>query len=293
MMADVYHTLRPVSKEQAAQYYKVVVLEHFAIRDIVKYGLVTMGYAMSPELFNSAASLPFRRWAELVESIYADVDIKQAVSAGVRVLAQLDSPPEWPPPEWFRQPSPRLSSITIDLKAMSFAAAVLRNAIQLRLPYESILDDNAQSRFYSAGSERSELEEDLKRDNVQLASGLTPTTVQRCMPHHPCYDLVPWPSFRSNIISAISMDPPLIDEDELCLDVFGGGLRCWGSAYGSAHGHGQSVPWDARSWEAMPWFLEKWAVLTGGENGEVAKNSAWWRAMRGGDGDETSTWTYM
>ena len=29
------------------------------------------------------------------------------------------------------------------------------------------------------------------------------------------------------------------------------------------------------------------------EDGEVARNSAWWRAMRDGDGDETDRWDYM
>lgn len=293
LTADVYQILRPFSEDETSKYYRIVVREHFTIRDIVKYGLITMGYAVSPDLLHCAALLPFRHWAELVESNYADVNIKQAISAGVHLLAQLDPPPQWLPAEGCNEPGPKLNTNVITIKAMSFVAAMLTNAAQLRVPPEALMDDCSQSRFYSSGTETSELEEDMSRNNIPLAFDLKPTAIQRRVPHHPGFDLVPWPSFRSKIIHAISVNPPLIDEDDLCLDMFGGGLRCWGSAHGSAHGNGQGVPWDSRSWEAMPWFLEKWEIITGGEEEEASRHSAWWRAMRNGNGDETERWDHV
>ncbi|TPX11391.1 uncharacterized protein E0L32_001209 [Thyridium curvatum] len=293
LTADVYHILRPLSEDDSSKYYRVVAREDFAIRDVVKYGLIAMGYAMTPELFHCATSLPFRHWAELVQANYAGIDITRAVSAGVQFLSQLNPPAEWPPAEWYSSPCPRLNTNTITIRGMSFAAAMLTNAAQLRIPSEALMDDEAQSRFYSAGSGTSELEEDMRRNRMRLAVDLRPTATQRRVPHHPCFDLVPWASFRSNILDAVSLEPPLVDDDDLCLDMFGGGLRCWGSTYGSVHGHGQGVPWDSRSWEAMPWFLEKWAVLTGGEEDEAQRNSAWWRAMREGEGDEMERWPHF
>ncbi|KAH8890635.1 hypothetical protein GQ53DRAFT_747374 [Thozetella sp. PMI_491] len=290
---DVYHSLRPLFGRTAETYYRVVVREDFSVRDIVKCGLIILGYAMSPELFQSATRLPFRRWAELVEANYAGLDLRMAVLAGVEFLAQLSPPEEWLPPKPLQPPCPRLVPNTITVQHMSFAAAMFANASHITMPTELMLDDDAESAFFSAGAATSKLEESLRRANVRLAPDLVPTVVQRSIPHHPCFDLIPWPSFRSKIISAATADPPLIDEEDLCLDMFGGGLRCWGSSHGSAHGYGQGVPWDARSWEALPWFLEKWKILVGDEDGEVSRNSTWWRAMRDGDGDETDRWEYM
>ena len=67
----------------------------------------------------------------------------------------------------------------------------------------------------------------------------------------------------------------------LCLDMANDGMRCWGTTMGSVHGRGEGMPWDARSWEAAPWFLEKWRWLVGGKDEEISRNSHWWRAMQG------------
>jgi hypothetical protein len=39
--------------------------------------------------------------------------------------------------------------------------------------------------------------------------------------------------------------------------------------------------WDVRSWEAKVWFLKKYWWLLGGEEGELVRQSEWWRSVRG------------
>jgi hypothetical protein len=54
-------------------------------------------------------------------------------------------------------------------------------------------------------------------------------------------------------------------------------LTCWGGINGAHTG----TPWDARSWEATEEFIQKWSNIVGGEEGELARNSQWWRSLRG------------
>lgn len=74
------------------------------------------------------------------------------------------------------------------------------------------------------------------------------------------------------------------------------GLICWGGAgvgkrdrnnnNSTARNHLSSgAPWDHRSWEAKPWFLRKYWVLLGGEEGELVRQSEWWRGVRGEEED--------
>ena len=115
-----------------------------------------------------------------------------------------------------------------------------------------------------------------------ISHDLQPTEAQMTQEHHPYIDLIPWAGMRDQVLLAVaSPDGGLFDEDDFCFDIMHGGLRCWGSMRGSLHGRGEGSPWDARSWEAMPWWLEKWGFLAGGKDSEVHRNSAWWRAMRG------------
>ena len=39
-------------------------------------------------------------------------------------------------------------------------------------------------------------------------------------------------------------------------------------------------PWEESSWEAAPWFLQKWSLVVGGEKGDLGKQSEWWRIVR-------------
>src|SRR5207247_2177863 len=75
---------------------------------------------------------------------------------------------------------------------------------------------------------------------------------QMTMQHHPIFDLIPFAGFRQRLIMAINTVPPLVNDDELCLDMMNDGLECWGNSRGRKGGEGV-MPWDARSWEAKPW----------------------------------------
>jgi hypothetical protein len=90
-------------------------------------------------------------------------------------------------------------------------------------------------------------------------------------------DIFPFPIFRERAIILSSQLPMIFDENELAKDLDNDGLICWGSISGS----GTGCPWDKRSWEAQPWFLDKWWMLTGGAEGDLSSQSRWWRGVRG------------
>ncbi|KAF2739778.1 hypothetical protein EJ04DRAFT_549050 [Polyplosphaeria fusca] len=103
---------------------------------------------------------------------------------------------------------------------------------------------------------------------------LHPTPSQLRLPHHPFFDLIPLPWFRDRAIALSYRNPPAFDRFDLKRDILSGGLVCWKSR---ARDSGQ--PWDRRSWEAEPWFLEKWGWLCE-EQGKVEQQSRWWRGLR-------------
>ncbi|OCL13810.1 hypothetical protein AOQ84DRAFT_282391, partial [Glonium stellatum] len=98
--------------------------------------------------------------------------------------------------------------------------------------------------------------------------------------HHPYIDILPFPNFRDRVLAATSTDPPLIDEDELCLDFSNDGMVCWGSTSGNL-GMQAGVSWDMRSWEPAIWFLRKYWFLIDGQEDDMWKSARWWHMMRG------------
>ncbi|KAM0434560.1 hypothetical protein ACHAPT_003656 [Fusarium lateritium] len=113
-----------------------------------------------------------------------------------------------------------------------------------------------------------------------LTPDLRPTDLQLTFGHHPYVDVIPFKSFRDNIIKALLHDPPLIDEGILCHDLLAGGFTCWGSRRNPV-GMSAGVPWDARSWEPSIWFLLKYRQFTGGWDDEMWKSARWWHGVRG------------
>ncbi|RYO84061.1 hypothetical protein DL764_009380 [Monosporascus ibericus] len=282
--APEFSILFSFANEELVKCLRVMAREGFGFRNLVKYGLIGLGYAMEPSLFDHALLIPTKRWIELVKSNYGGLDMKQVVSCGVRILSQLKNPPEWPSLDSYKAPCPNPSTRNITLTTMSIISAQLLNMQHLNITPVLMLDEDAQSLYclsnvWDSGTEG--VPNDENGSLRHISPDLRPVVAQRTLPHHPYIDLIPWPSFRSNVIQATSVDPPTIDEDDLCLDLSNGGIRCWGSTMGSMHGRGEGVPWDSRSWEAMPWFLEKWQLLTGGEDSEISRTSAWWRSMQG------------
>lgn len=109
-----------------------------------------------------------------------------------------------------------------------------------------------------------------------IPRNLQPTLPQILFPHHPILDLIPFPGLRACAITLAATSPPLLSPLELKKDIISGGLMCWGTRNNPG---GQ--PWDMRSWEATPWFIKKWRLLLDGRDGELSRQSTWWRAMRG------------
>lgn len=105
---------------------------------------------------------------------------------------------------------------------------------------------------------------------------LQPTLPQVLFPHHPILDLLPLPQLRARAIMLAATAPLLLDAFDLKKDVIEGGLICWAAQRG-----GNSQPWDKRSWEAAPWFLQKWRLLVDGPHSDLWQQSAWWQGMRG------------
>ncbi|CAG1996857.1 unnamed protein product [Fusarium graminearum] len=113
-----------------------------------------------------------------------------------------------------------------------------------------------------------------------LSPDLRPTDKQLIVGHHPYVDVIPFKTFRENLIRALENDPPIIDEGILCHDILGGGFTCWGAGR-NPHGMGAGVPWDSRSWEPSVWFLMKYRQLAGDWDGELWKSVRWWHSARG------------
>ncbi|KAH8898810.1 hypothetical protein GQ53DRAFT_817038 [Thozetella sp. PMI_491] len=268
--------------------------EQFGLRDVLKYGLIVSGSCMDPKLFELATLLPASAWLDMVKTSVGDVDIKAAFVAGMSLFATLEggkfsslsagpisrmgepSLREWA--QAASQPLPLTGDLTFSI--MSWGRALRENAQHLHISVEDWLSDSALSQFALGGTRTPESKTPPDDSDRNIKPDLVPTAAQRSLPHHPCFDLLPWPVFRTKAIIACSMDPPLVDEDDLCLDLMNDAFRCWGSGVTSMHGRGQGTPWDSRSWEVAPWFLEKWKVLTDGPSGDMWRTSAWWRSMR-------------
>ncbi|KAI0199345.1 hypothetical protein F4808DRAFT_461901 [Astrocystis sublimbata] len=278
------HALFTSITPRERQTFQIIAMrECFGLRDVVKYGLIKLGYPMDSLLFENAKQASTRVWLAQVRAVTGDsVDVITVLAAGVKLLASLplsssilrddgdgggdgDGDGE----EIMRRIvfAPRQYSMLtnrVTFMTMSLSSAFFANATLLGIPIPSLMD-------YADAPVTPQALLCTKPD-------LVPTPAQLAIPHHPSFDVIPWPAFRSNLCIAIAHDPPLIDDDELCLDLMNDGIRCWGSAAGdSMHGRGHGAPWDQRSWEAAPWFLKKWEMLT---DEDMWRNSEWWRAMR-------------
>ena len=162
---------------------------------------------------------------------------------------------------------------TLRIARLSYFSALFANFSALGFDFSLFLDENSISPYCT--------------DNLSLPEGfkdtpvnLRPLSCQLSVPHHPYLDTLPFPTFRQRALAALSADPPLLNEDELCVDLMlKDGLVCWGSIGGGGMDRGS--PWESRSWEAKGWFLRKWWWLVGGEDEEMWSVSRWWASQRG------------
>ncbi|KAI8656484.1 BZIP domain-containing protein [Fusarium sp. Ph1] len=158
----------------------------------------------------------------------------------------------------------------LHIARFSYFAALFANFSSLGFEFSLFLDEASVSPFVG----RSDLVD------TDVPSSLRPLPSQRSISHHPYIDSLPFPEFRRRALAALSTDPPLLDEDNLCIDLMlNDGLVCWGST--SENGMDRGTPWDSRSWEAKGWFLRKWWWLVGGQDGELWQSSTWWASQRG------------
>lgn len=125
----------------------------------------------------------------------------------------------------------------------------------------------------------------VQRIFTTLKPDLRPTKEQITIRHHPFIDILPSPTLRKNLIK----HQDELDEDEFFHDMLIG-LVCWGGAGVGRRDRNLSTsyastgtPWDVRSWEARDWFIKKYWRLLGGEDGELVRQSEWWRSIRGED----------
>ena len=153
----------------------------------------------------------------------------------------------------------------------SFHAASIENAFILGIPWDRIKD-------HKCGKEplvspwRSQLS-DAMLDETSVVQDLRPGNGQRRHYHELYIDTLPFKDFREKLLTLRAVDPPIFDEKDFILDLdYRNAMQCWGP-----------MPWENKSWEVQRWFLKKWWMITGGEYGEMAKSSRWWRMFRGDD----------
>ena len=170
-------------------------------------------------------------------------------------------------------------------------AALSSLAMCVGITQEMLCADQSLSPFFSSSTVWAD--ELVKANMVSTVQGvfkvlkpdLRPSREQIMIQHHPYIDIIPFPTLRKNLITH-QQD---FDEDEVFHDMLTG-LVCWGGAgMGrrdrdiSTGNASTGTPWDVRSWEARLWFLEKYWTWLGGEDGELVRQSEWWRSMRGDD----------
>lgn len=163
--------------------------------------------------------------------------------------------------------------------------------LHIGLTEEMMCADEIPSPFYR--SIRASADATVKENMVgtvqrifkTLKPDLRPSREQVTVEHSPFIDVLPFQTLRKNLI----LRQNEVDEDEFLRDMVTG-LVCWGGAgpgrmdRNASCGYASTgTPWDNRSWEAKVWFLKKYWSLLGGEDGELVRQSEWWRSIRGED----------
>jgi hypothetical protein len=192
-------------------------------------------------------------------------NIKDVLLEGLKSLGKRDGPNDAPSNE--STPLPDLHRNTLTLTRWTTIRAYFTIAKFLDFSSEELHAKTFVSPFYQPeAAQNGNLNTILATYNTKIIRNLRPTAAQILHRHHPWLDLIPFPSIRERALTLASLNPPLVDMQELQNDIFmNDGLFCWRSD--GKRGNGQ--PWDLRSWEAEPWFLNKWWMLLGGEDSEV------------------------
>lgn len=181
-----------------------------------------------------------------------------------------------------QQRIPNFYKNTIQIHQICVVEAMRINCLVVGITERMFCEDSSESPFYRPHLER-ETDREGTISSVQsifrtIKHDLRPSKTQIEKSHHPYIDVMPIPSVRERLIEMQHES----DEDLFFYDMIRG-FRCWGGRRESQRdqGYGSGTAWDSRSWEATPEFLRKWQCILGDEHGEVARQSRWWRAMRG------------
>jgi hypothetical protein len=194
----------------------------------------------------------------------------------------------------FCTPDPYMNTLRIE--RICILEAIMANCLQIGVTEEMFCGPDAISPFFRPGGKKAvdspgteSTVTTVQRIFKTLKPDVRPIKEQVTMMHRPVIDILPFPTFRKNLIES----GDAIHEEELYHDLLNG-LVCWGGAGVGKKDRDASTgristgtPWDSRSWEARPWFLQKYWALLGGEDGELVRQSEWWRNMRG---DEVEPW---
>ncbi|MCJ1438874.1 hypothetical protein MMC27_008264 [Xylographa pallens] len=177
------------------------------------------------------------------------------------------------------------------VETLCITAALYTLGLHVGVTEEMLCADQSLSPFFRSSKEpadeaaKAHTISTVQRIFKTLKPDLRPSSQQITVQHHPYIDILPFPTLRKNLIA----HQEEIDENEFFYDMLTG-LVCWGGAgIGRRDRHESTgyasagTPWDVRSWEARVWFLKKYWALLGGEEGELVRQSEWWRSIRGDD----------
>ncbi|KAK7732542.1 hypothetical protein SLS53_008428 [Cytospora paraplurivora] len=186
---------------------------------------------------------------------------------------------------------PYMNSIRI--QRMCYVDAMWSNCLHLGVALQNFCERDAVSYFSRPtniaidDSSKDAMVRTVQNIFKTLKPDLRPTREQITIAHPPFIDILPFPTFRKNLVT----NQHKYTIEEMFEDLMEG-LVCWGGAgvgrreRDSSTGRASTgAPWDGRSWEAKPWFIRKYWELLGGEEGELVRQSEWWRTMRGEEGD--------
>ncbi|KAK6535867.1 hypothetical protein TWF281_000117 [Arthrobotrys megalospora] len=183
-------------------------------------------------------------------------------------------------------PSPCRTHINVH-EITTFKAVVINaKAIGFWNPIPEDFKDPYKSPFVQSYFMNNQSVEKVQQEYSNVVQSLKPSALQCRTPHKAYIDVFPFPGFRERVIKAAAGGH--INELELCADLGKSALMCWGNGHGKYGGE----PWNPKSWEAQPWFIEKWDSLI---DDEMKECSRFWRQLRDdgaeGPGGEASSFT--
>lgn len=224
--------------------------------------------AQSPSSLTDEQTARYASWTplEMTYPFANTITQRSACSSPFCEEATPDSIPRASPRAIGLRCIPPVDAESIVITSTSLRLAVLTNLQILGIPPTQYTLDSAISPFCSSNSSSSSISRSDAHASMlqQRAPDLTPTRLQREIPHHPYIDVLPFRGLRDNLL--VALDCGALDEPELCADI-GRHLRVWGR-----------LPQLAMSYEWAPEFVEKWAWVL---DGEALSISNFWRAQRG------------